>query len=71
MSKCIFNTTLIRNLAAVPASSKNVLTIAANTFFPLTSVDGFIIPAHFILETSSENLEKVTVTIFKLDYYVS
>ena len=38
---------LIRNLVTVPGLSKNMLTITFDTFFPLTYVDGSIIPASF------------------------
>lgn len=38
---------LIRNLVTVPGLSKNMLTITPDTFFPLTYVDGSIIPASF------------------------
>ena len=38
---------LIRNLVTVPGLSKNMLTITLDTFFPLTYVDGSIIPASF------------------------
>lgn len=38
---------LIRNLVTVPGLPKNMLTITLDTFFPLTYVDGSIIPASF------------------------